>query len=164
MEIDARHARQGGQAVEIRDRRRAAPLGGDLHRRVRVAETTPAERIAVAVVAEEQPGARADLDQVERRVDLTPDRREAEAQRQRSFHHVGLYQSCLDDRDEVGRECGTEVDQCRTGSGGRQRGVAHDRRVEPGEFVVGPREEEGVDRSEEEECRILAGTTLCRQP
>ena len=123
-----------------------------------------ADGVAVTIVAEQEPGARAHLDQVDRRGDLTTDRGEAVAQRERPLDDVGLHQARLDQRGERGREGGAEVDQGGTGPLGRQRRRADDRRVVAGEFVLGTGEEQGVDRPEERHRRVLAGATARGEP
>jgi len=157
VEIDPLHARDRGEHVQVRQRRGTMDVGGQLDRRGRVPVRAAGDPVPVPVEPQIEPGAGADLDQVHRPGDGRGKQAQAQPQRQRALHVAGLHQPRADDPGQFRLKFDPERDQCGPGLvRGPHLGAGH-RGVVAGERVIGPAQQQQVDRAEEQERRVLAG-------
>ena len=156
-EVDALHAGDLRQHVQVRRRHGAVDVRGELDRCGGVPVPPSVQPVPVTVEPQVEAGARAHFDQVYRPGHGGRDHGQPHPQPEGPLDVVGLDQPGTDDLSQFRFEHCAERDERRARLAGRQRPAAGDRGVEPGERVAGPAEQQQVHRAEEQECRVLAG-------
>ena len=150
--------------VQVRDRVLGTPPAVQRHRGIRAAEGPPPDQVAVPVDVHQQPGARANLDEVHRAVAPPSDGPQREAERDCPPQNVRLDEPAGDELRQRRAVLPTEVKESRACICRIESDAAGHRGVVVAQAVLSTAQQQLVHRPEQQKGRLLAGPPPRQQP